>query len=135
MSSEIARDYAALLELIEARMRAPLVWGKRENDCVSFQLAAVLAQTGVDRMGELPDWTTERGAKRVMASLGGLEAAVDGVLNPVPLALAKRGDVGLIEANRVRCLVTIEGDTVIGPGIDGLVRHPRTALLRAWSAA
>ena len=134
MSSEIARDHAALLELIEARMRAPLAWGKRANDCVSFQGAAILAQTGIDRMGGLPDWATERGAKRVLAKLGGLEAAVDGVLQPVPLALAMRGDVGLIEANRVRCLVTIEGETVIGPGVDGLVRHPRAALLRAWSA-
>lgn len=134
MASEIARDYAALLQLIEDRMRAPLAWGKRANDCVSFQLASVLAQTGVDRMGELPDWSTERGAKRALAKLGGLEAAVDGVLKSVPLALAMRGDVGLIEADGVRSLVTIEGETLIGPGIDGLVRHPRTALLRAWSA-
>lgn len=133
MSTERARDHLALVLLIEARMRAPLAWGKRAHDCVSFAGAAALAQTGEDFLKGLPDWTTARGAARVLKGLGGLEAAVDGVLPTVPLALAQRGDIGLVEIDGVASLMVIEGETLVGPGVDGLVRRPRGDLRKAWS--
>ncbi|KQZ31730.1 hypothetical protein [Caulobacter sp. Root1472] len=134
MSSEFVRDYAALVDLIEARMRAPFAWGKRANDCISFFGAAILAQTGVDRLAALPNWTSQRGALRVLKGLGGLQAAVDGVLTSVPLAQAARGDGGLVETATGQAVMVIEGATLVGPGPTGLVRLPRAAMLRAWSA-
>lgn len=131
----MVRNHPALLAYIAARMRAPFAWGKAANDCVSFAGGAVEAQTGVDRLGVLPSWTTERGAARVLRRLGGLEAAVDGVLTSLPPSQAARGDVaGWRDAKGRLQLAIVEGDTIIGPGMTGLVRLPRTAMARAWSA-
>lgn len=133
MAAPAARDHVALVALIEERMRTPLTWGKRANDCVSFAGAAALAQTGEDFLKALPDWNTQRGAVRVLKALGGLEAAVDGVLSPVPLAMAQRGDIGLVEIDGVASLMVIEGETLVGPGDAGQVRRPRSDLRKAWS--
>lgn len=133
MPSE-ARDHAALLALIATRMRAPLAWGRGANDCVSFAAAAVQAQTGVDPLAQVPNWRSARGAARVLRDLGGLAAAVDGVLTPVGTGRAARGDIALVEAPTGPALMVVEGETLIGPGPSGLVRLPRAAMLRAWSA-
>jgi hypothetical protein len=131
MSTDRPRDYDAFVALLDARMRAPFAWGRRANDCVSFAGAAVLAQTGEDLLADLPDWTTAIGATRALKRVGGLVAAVDARLSPVPNALAQRGDVALIDA---RTLMIIEGPTLVGPGASGLVRRPRADMIRAWSA-
>lgn len=134
MSTETARDYAALIALIEERMRTGFAWGRRANDCASFAGAAVKAQTGVDPLAGLPNWTSARGAASVLKRLGELEAVVDTILTPVPTALAARGDVALVEIATGRALMVVEGDTLVGPGLTGLERRPRSDMLRAWSA-
>ncbi len=131
MSADRPRDYDALIALLDARMRAPFAWGRRANDCVSFAGAAVRAQTGVDVLADLPSWTTAIGAARALKHVGGLETAVSARLVSVPLALAARGDVALVDA---RTLMIIEGHTLVGPGPSGLVRRPRADMVRAWSA-
>ena len=76
---------------------------------------------------------TERGALRALARRGGLRAAVDGVLRRVARAKAQRGDVGLVRVDGREFLVVIEGDLVVAPGPEGLVRQARAALAYAWS--
>jgi len=134
MSSDQARDYAALLAFIESRMRTGFAWGKRANDCISFFGGAILAQTGVDRLAPLADWNSKAGALRVLKQLGGLEAAADSVLTSVAPSMAARGDGGLVRVASGLAIMVVEGDTLVGPGEAGLVRLPRAAMLRAWSA-
>ena len=128
------RDTEALVAFIESRMRAPFAWGKGRNDCISFFGGAVLAQTGVNRLAALPNWTTQRGALRVLKGLGGLEAAIDSVLTPVAMAQAARGDGALVKTASGLAVMVIEGETLVGPGLDGTERLPRAAMIRAWSA-
>ncbi len=126
------RDHAALVALLNACAHVPLVWG--ESDCVLFAADAVKAQTGVDLRPRLGcAWTSERAALRLLAARGGLAAAVDTILTRTPLAHAVRGDIGLVDVAGVPCLVVIEGELVVGPGPNGLVRLQRSALTVAWT--
>lgn len=127
------RDHAALSAFLVARMRAPLAWGRQGNDCVAFAAGAALAQTGRDLLADAPDWTTAPAARRVLARLGGLEAVVDARLPRIAPAKAQRGDVALVATETGPALMIVEGATLVGPGQTGLVRRPRTAMLRAWS--
>lgn len=128
------RNYDALVELLDERMRAPLAWGR--HDCVCFARDAVKAQTGRDPMiGQHYRWRSERGAQRILAQLGGLKAAVDLVLPPVPPAHAQRGDVGMVEMPEGPILVVVEGETLVGVGKTRLIRLPRHLMTNAWSAA
>lgn len=123
-----ARDLDALLGYLAEAEARPFAWGR--HDCVRFAGGAVEAATG--RKPALPTWTSERGALRVLARLGGLEAAVDGVLTRTPAALAQRGDVALVDD---AALGVVEGEFVLALSPDaGLVRLPRSAIRTAWSA-
>lgn len=134
----MVRDYTGLARFLDARMRTPFAWGDRANDCVSYADLAAQAQGYASFVRALGvNWTTARGAARVLRRLGGLEAAVDGALRAVPPARAMRGDVGLVAGLpgglAGASLVVIEGQTVSGPGPAGRIILPRAALLKAWS--
>lgn len=127
------RNHDALIALLDQRGATPFSWW--DQDCVTFAAACVRAQTGVDLVAGVGSrWTTARGATRVLRRHGGLAAAVDGVLPAITPARAARGDVGLASLGDRECLVIFEGATVVGPGLSGLVRLPREAATRAWSA-
>lgn len=127
------RDHDALIALLDERGATPFSWWGQ--DCVTFASACVKAQTGVDLVAGVGSrWTTARGAGRVLRRQGGLEEAVDRLLPAIATARAARGDVGLALINDRPCLVIFEGATVVGPGLNGLVRLPREAARRAWSA-
>lgn len=130
----MVRDHPALMAYIAARMRAPFAWGR--HDCVTFAAGAIAAQTGRDPLAAVAhQWTTRRGAARILARVGGLAAAVDGVLTPIAPAMAARGDVAAwLDADGRPQLAIVEGATLIGPGLDGLKRLPRAAMVQAWSA-
>lgn len=131
------RDHEALSRYLAARHSQPFAWGRDANDCVSFALGAVEAQRGDQLRQGLPNWKTERGARRVLARLGGLEAAVDGVLTSVAPAFARRGDIALVThaATGDQALFVVEGDTLVGPDARGARRVRRSHMLKAWSAA
>lgn len=131
----MVRDHSALVAYIAARMRAPFAWG--DNDCVTFAAGAVKAQTGRDPLGAIAArWSTARGAGRVLRKFGGMEAAVSSVLSPIAPAMAARGDVaGWLDAQGRLQLAIVEGQTLVGPGEAGTVRLPRSAMVKAWSAA
>lgn len=130
------RDHEALSRYVASRHAQPFAWGREANDCVSFALGAVEALRGDRLRHGLPNWTTERGARRVLARLGGLEAAVSGILSPVAPAFARRGDVALVAhpTTGVQALFVVEGDTLVGPDASGARRVRRALMIKAWSA-
>lgn len=130
------RDYEALIAYLDARVRTPFAWGSAAHDCVSFAAGAVEALTGNNPLAKAGrTWSGERGAVRVLRHLGGLEAAADSVLERLAApSLAHRGDVGLAKIGDRSSLVIFEGVTVVGPGLNGLVRLPRSLASSAWSA-
>ena len=128
------RDPAALITFLESREdwrfgyeRTPMT-----HDCARAMSDGIKAQTGqspLDRFAS--EWTTRRGALRVIRRHGGLAAAVDTVMKRVDLPSAQRGDAGM---TRDGALVLIEGDTLVGPADIGWQRLPREELVIAWSA-
>lgn len=133
------RDMDGLIAFVEGRATMPFDWGRTKNDCISYGLGWVQAQTGVDLLaGSGLRWRTALGAKRVIDRLGGLERAIDDYLQRVEPSMAQRGDVGLIRSEGANALagftlVGIEGDTVVGPGLLGSERRSRSGLVIAWS--
>lgn len=114
----------------------PFVWGRQANDCVSYCVGAVIAQTGMDPLPEtrFGDWTSERGALRLLKTHGGLKAMAGLVLMPVAPAMAQRGDIaGVPDAKLGIALMVVEGATLAGPGEFGTKRLPRQAMVEAWS--
>ena len=131
------RDMAALYTLLTERAAMPFAWGSRANDCVSFAAACVEAQTGKRIRFGGHEWTTAIGAHRVLDKLDGLAAAMAMELSEISPAFAQRGDVAGVPkrpgGNEI-LLMIVEGDTLVGPGPDGLERLPRSAMAMAWSA-
>lgn len=135
MPSDAApRNVAALIAMIDTRRRRAFAW-RGGRDCVSFAALAVKAQTGIDPRGELR-WRSRREARLLLASCGGLEAAMDARFNRVAPAMAKRGDIAALPCDEfgVRLMV-VEGTTLVGPGDEGLERLPRAMMIIAWDAA
>lgn len=129
-----ARDVSALLALIEARREWEHKW-VRGRDCVSFALACIEAQTGVDLLADIPGWSDRREALTIAKGLGGLRSALDARMQSIAPALASRGDVAAL-ADRtfgVRLMI-VEGATLVGPGKRGQERLPRSAMTCAWLA-
>lgn len=126
-----ARNVAALIELLDARIDTPFGWrGKR--DCAHFADAAIAAQSGVSIIGDLR-WNSRRQALAVIEAEGSLEAAMDRRLRRVPPALAQRGDIAGVPdpALGIRLMV-VEGATLVGPGSAGLERQSRSVMTIAW---
>jgi hypothetical protein len=141
-----ARDIAALTAFVSSRHGSPHLWGRRANDCVSFALGAVEAQTGVRPAAQL-DWTDRLSALRVIRRYGTLEAAFDAFFDRVPPSFAKRGDIAGVPASAIAGVsaaesaliamhpMLVEGATLCSPGERGLIRAPRGLATIAWDAA
>ena len=130
----MVRDYEALHAYLASHMRTPFAWDG--HCCVIHAADAVLAQTGVDKLAAYRGrWRTAIEAVRLLDDLGGMEVAVNSVLAAVAPSMAQRGDVaGWLDANGRLQLAIVEGETIVGPGLDGQERLPRSAMVRAWSA-
>lgn len=126
------RDIEALLAEIARRDPLPFDWGG--NDCVRYVAACVLAQSGLDPLAGL-DWADEASARALLATLGGMEAAVDSRLRRIAPAFAMRGDVaGVADPDLGLALMIVEGQTLVGPGALRARRLPRAAMIASWSA-
>jgi len=107
------------------------------NDCARFAAGAVHAITGQD---VLPvQWATPAEAARQLRQLGGMAAAVGGVLPALPgPALAQRGDVVLVHApvhgGRAmrQWLAVADGSRWWVPSATGLASGPMALACRAW---
>lgn len=128
------RDHHALIAFLEAREDWVVGYGPepRTHDCARYAGAGVEAVFGVNPLADFSsEWTTQRGARRVLARHGGMAAAVSEVMAAIDLTQAARGDVGMLANEQ---LVLFEGDTVVGLRPDrGLSRLPRAHAVRAWT--
>lgn len=129
----MSRDPHALIAYLEEREGWVFGYGPepKTHDCARFCGGGVEAVTGENPLKRFTSqWSTRRGARRVLAAHGGMASAVSEVMTPVALTLAARGDVGLTHDG---ALVLIEGDTVAGVTDRGLIRLPRDAVAQAWT--
>lgn len=121
-----------LAALIEERQAIPFAWGK--NDCATFAADVALDLTGDDPLHDLRGrWDSEFSAARVLVELGGMRAAVDARLPCVPVAMAHRGDVALVEQGDEQLLGVIVGERVACVSRDGIEYVPRDRAVCAWS--
>lgn len=126
------RDWQERLQaLVVARLAEPFAWGS--NDCCLFAADAVAAETGADPAAPYRGtYDDERGAMRLVRSLGGLAAiATLGGGVEVPPVLARAGDVVLGHVDR-ECLGVCMGATWHAPSAAGLAARPMSEALRAW---
>lgn len=130
----MTRDPHALIAFLEAREDWCFGYGPqaKTHDCARFCGAGVQVVAGVNPLERFSsEWSTRRGARRVLRRHGGMAAAVSEVMTPIEPLSAARGDVGLLTDGQ---LVLFEGETVVGPSAGvGLQRLPRSAAVQAWT--
>lgn len=134
--------------LVAQRLAVPFTWGP--NDCAAWVADVVAAMHGRDTLAELRGTRrTPAQAWRQLQRYGGYPAAMARAgLQPVPPALAGRGDVVLLAelaapdpamaapAGRgwPGVLGVCLGEDAAAPGPAGLVLVPMAQALQAWRA-
>ena len=121
--------------LLRARAHTPFAWGR--NDCCIFAADVVHAITGHDPLAALRGlYAGKRDAQRLLATLGGYEAAITGVLGPrISSMQATVGDVLLITNAGRPLLAVCNGTSAVAPGPAGLLCAPVVDVLGAWRVA
>jgi hypothetical protein len=101
-----------LMRFLAERRRVPFDWG--QHDCVLFACSWIEEATGADPLGDLRgQWTDAASAVRLLRDLGGLRAAVESKMGePIPVLMAQRGDLALIEREDERGLGVVVGADV-----------------------
>lgn len=128
------RDIKALIAFIDSRQNTPHEWGRDKNDCVSFPLQAVKAQTGKNRATALK-WTDEKSGLKAIRKAGGIEAGFDRYFQRISPAQAMRGDIAGVPDERFGIHpMIVEGEMLVGPSLRGNKRLPRKVMTMAWSA-
>lgn len=132
-----APAWQAELDLIiaGARRRA-FEWGV--HDCCTFAAACWQARTGTAALAGLA-WASEEQAAQLLASLGGLQAAVTSRLGePVAPLLAALGDLVLAvdphDPQQRQVLAVCVGSYHVAPGARCLSSLPLHSALCAWRA-
>ncbi len=130
----MTRDPNALPAYLEGRETWAFGYTRdpQTHDCVRFVGAGVEAVTGCNPLDHFDgEWTTRRGARRVLAKHGGMAKAVSEVMTQIPVTMAQRGDAALMADS---ALGLVEGAWIVTLSEDGRhVRHPRSAMLKAWT--
>lgn len=128
----MSRDIEALIAFIDSRQNTPHEWGSDKNDCVSFCLGAIEAQTG--ELLTKRKWKSHATGIRTLHRMGGMQAAWDKYLTRIPPSLAKRGDVaGIPDPDLGISPAIVEGETLVAPGPKGNRRLKRRLATVAWS--
>lgn len=120
-----------LIAVIRAAEKRPFLWG--EHDCCLFAADCAEAMTGENFAdGWRGMYDSETGAKKALLRGGGsLEKVLAKYLDEVPVKLAQRGDIAVVENADTRCAGVIYGGAVWVPGEAGLVCL-RIKPLSAW---
>ncbi|MBF2747797.1 hypothetical protein ISN41_06720 [Enterobacter bugandensis] len=120
-----------LIAVIRAAEKRPFLWG--EHDCCLFAADCAKAMTGDNFAdGWRGTYDSETGAKKALLRGGGsLEKVLAKCLDEVPVKMAQRGDIAVVENAGTRCAGVIYGGAVWVPGETGLVCL-RIKPLSAW---
>lgn len=110
-----------LITVIRAAEKRPFLWGV--HDCCLFAADCAEAMSGVNYAA---DWRgtydSETGAKKALLRGGGsLEKVLANNLDEVPVKLAQRGDIAVVENAGARCAGVIYSGAVWVPGETGLI--------------
>lgn len=110
-----------LIAVIRAAEKRPFLWG--EHDCCLFAADCAEAMTGENFAdGWRGTYDSETGAKKALLRGGGtLEKVLGKYLDEVPVKMAQRGDIAVVENAGTRCAGVIYGGAVWVPGEAGLV--------------
>lgn len=110
-----------LIAVIMAAEKRPFLWG--EHDCCLFAADCAEAMTGENFAdGWRGTYDSETGAKKALLRGGGsLEKVLAKYLDEVPVKMAQRGDIAVVENAGTRCAGVIYGGAVWVPGEAGLV--------------
>ncbi|MCU6204521.1 DUF6950 family protein [Enterobacter cloacae] len=110
-----------LIAVIMAAAKRPFLWG--EHDCCLFAADCAEAMTGENFAdGWRGTYDSETGAKKALLRGGGsLEKVLAKYLDEVPVKMAQRGDIAVVENAGTRCAGVIYGGAVWVPGEAGLV--------------
>lgn len=117
--------------VMKAAIERPFSWGK--HDCCLFAADCAQAMCGDDYAA---DWRgtydSETGAKKAILTGGGtLEKVIGKYLDEVPVKLAQRGDIAIVENGGVKCAGVVYSGSVWVPGENGLVSL-RVKPLSVW---
>lgn len=115
-------------------------WGR--HDCALFACNVVQELTGADLANDFRGkYHTKAGAYAALKKFagGGLEKTAEKIaaehgMEEVPVRMAQRGDIVLLEATEgpTLAVVCLDGTHVTAPGPTGLTRWPVDKGLRAW---
>ncbi|RTO57299.1 hypothetical protein EKN65_18705 [Enterobacter cloacae] len=110
-----------LIAVIRAAEKRSFLWG--EHDCCLFAADCAEAMTGENFAdGWRGTYDSETGAKKALLRGGGsLEKVLAKYLDEVPVKMAQRGDIAVVENAGTRCAGVIYGGAVWVPGEAGLV--------------
>ncbi|MEH3581085.1 hypothetical protein POW01_18790 [Enterobacter cloacae] len=110
-----------LIAVIRAAEKRPFLWG--EHDCCLFAADCAEAMTGDNfANGWRGTYDSETGAKKALLRGGGsLENVLAKYLDEVPVKMAQRGDIAVVDNSGTRCAGVIYGGAVWVPGEAGLV--------------
>lgn len=125
----------SLIDTIEAAKGRPFAWG--EADCCLFVADAVAVMTGRDPAEKLRGrYSTEKGALRTLG--GDFAQAIEKLaaefgLEEVPVAMAQRGDVVLLENGERMILGIIDTHGLIcAMSATGVIQLPISQAVTAW---
>ncbi|ORC19861.1 hypothetical protein B1H42_16565 [Enterobacter cloacae subsp. cloacae] len=110
-----------LIAVIRAAEKRSFLWG--EHDCCLFAADCAEAMTGENFAdGWRGTYDSETGAKKALLRGGGsLEKVLAKYLDEVPVKMAQRGDIAIVENAGTRCAGVIYGGAVWVPGETSLV--------------
>jgi len=133
----------ALADVVAMHGDQPFEWGK--SDCLTMVADAALAMTGIDPLADYRGrYKSARGAKGKMRQAGYADVgeAIASQFGEVAPAMARRGDIGLVETvrgtRRELAAVVILGANVVGKTVAakgataGLTTLGRDRLVRAF---
>ncbi len=115
---------------LHERKDVPFEWGA--NDCATFMFGAVGAITGQE-MREVT-WSNAMEAMRVLEDGGGLGPAICSPLGRPSQNWReiRRGDVAIIDQDGRPAICVCTGQTLCGPGEQGLEHVPLDRAINVW---
>jgi len=127
----------AYVEALQKYADSPFVWGA--SDCLMGPADLCEAMTGVNPFPiEFRRYRTASGSFRVLKSMGmaDVEEAIAAVMPRIPVAHARRGDVGvgefMVRGRMVLATYVVMGSTALGKNDDGNVVVPTLRLRSAF---